>query len=391
MERCELKAADKIKFFAKKYHRTLNYISVIISFLIIVYFIYKFIIPLMDKNPVMKKYEDDRIAVYNKYDRKLWETDFLLNIRNEKEQVKQKGVAETLILDDLDEDGRNEIITIHPSNVDQFVRRKIFCYESGGDLEWEYSSSVHTIDYSGNKFEDNFMYYFLGKSDYRLNNKKYFVSIGGIYQYFPSQVAVHSAEGNEISTYWNSGTIYHLKVFDIDMDGNEEIFCVGVNNKFRCATLVVLDPKVMRGSSPMTDPTGTGLKGTEKYCILFPHTFFTMLSGEGYNWAFSIGLKDSGKVTIGVMDLLKEDLLSSSTPVIQYDFGKDMKAEFIGFSSSFSARYNEMKNDTSKKLPVDLNYRIYADSLKRSLRYWDGEKFVNESVMNRNYVEALKK
>lgn len=391
VERCELKTTDKIKFLTKKYQKPINYISAVISFLIVAYFVYKVLIPFMDKNPVMKKYEDDRIAVYNKFDRKLWETDFVLNIRNEKEQVKHKGVTETLILNDLDEDGRNEIITIHPSNVDQFVRRKIFCYESGGELKWEYGSPAHVIDYSGNKFEDNFMYYLLESSDYKLNNKKYFISVGGVYQYFPCQVAVHSSDGKEISTYWNSGTIYQLKVFDIDMDGNEEIICVGVNNKFRCATLLVLDPKVMRGSSPMTDPSGSGIKGTEKYCILFPHTFFTLIGGEGYNWAYSIGLKDSGKVTIGVMDLLKEDLLSPNTPVIKYDFGKDMKAEFIGFSSSFSARYNEMKYDTSYNLPAELNFRSYADSLKRSLRYWDGEKFVSEAVMNKNYIEALKK
>ena len=34
------------------------------------------------------------------------------------------------------------------------------------------------------------------------------------------------------------------------------------------------------------------------------------------------------------------------------------------------------------------NLAEYAEELKSQVKYWDGEKFVNEPVMNKNYLDA---
>ncbi len=57
-------------------------------------------------------------------------------------------------------------------------------------------------------------------------------------------------------------------------------------------------------------------------------------------------------------------------------------------SSSFISRYLEMKDDTVKKIPVITDWNQYQDSLKNSVLYWDGDKFVNGRVINQNYLKA---
>lgn len=387
-EKCELKPIQKAKALLNRHQKEVNYSISILSLLIILFFGYKIVLPMLDDNPVFKLYDNDRLAAVNKYDKIIWESSFRLNIEKENKNIKDEALDKTIMISDFDEDGKNEIVVINPSNEDQYVRRKIFCYNSDGSSKWEFSSPHHEVNYSGNKYDDNFMYYLIHNSDYKLDRKKYFVSCGGIYQYFPCQIAIHDNDGKEISTYWNSGSIIQVKVYDINSDGKEEIYACGVNNKSRSAELLVFDPEIMRGSSFLTDPMNSGVKGTEKYCILFPQTIFTKVFGEGYNWAYSVGLKDNNQITVGVMDLIDGGLMSNYNPVIKYDFDEKMNIVHTGLSSTFAARYEEYKNDSTKHFPQAINWQNYTDSLRKEIRYWDGEKFVNNPVMNKYYLIA---
>ncbi len=125
-----------------------------------------------------------------------------------------------------------------------------------------------------NKFDDTFMYTRTSASDYKMNGKKYFVTSGNIKMYFPCELAIHAPDGSVISSYWHSGTLIAIKILDMDSDGKEEIYAGGVNNKARSSCLAVFDPAVMKGCSFLTNPLNDSVKGTEKYYIVFPRTFF---------------------------------------------------------------------------------------------------------------------
>lgn len=386
LEKCNLKYIQKTSAIIQKHQKVINFSLAIISILILSFFVYKIILPMFDDNPVIKRYENDRLTAYNKNEKKLWESNFILNIANENFKVHDRAIQDNIILSDLDEDGKNEILTINTSSPDTIISRTVFCFENTGNLKWKFSAPVHNIYYSGNKFEDNFMYSLLVASDYKIKNHRYFVTSGNIKQYFPCELAIHNYDGNVISSYWHSGTLIQIKILDIDSDGREEIFASGVNNKSKTSCLAVFDPEIIRGSSFNTDPMKDSIKGTEKFYIIFPRTFFTALTPEGYSYAVSIYQKTPVRIVIEVVETINGNPYEELNPRILYEFDEKMILLNVILSSSFASRYEEMKSDSSKNLPVIKNWSQYQDSLKDAVRYWDGEKFVNSQVMNKYYL-----
>lgn len=388
VERCELNLIQKTKAYTVRHQKVLNLTLALASLMIIFYFAFKVLIPLFDNNPVIKQYENDRLAAYNKYERKLWESDFKINIADENKSVQERAIQDNMILSDLDEDGKNEILAINISSPDNLINRTIFCYNNDGSLKWKFVSPPHSIAYGENKFDDTFMYTRLSASDYKINGKKYFVTSGNIKMYFPCELAIHAPDGSVISSYWHSGTLIAIKILDMDSDGKEEIYAGGVNNKARSSCLAVLDPAVMKGSSYLTNPLNDSVKGTEKYYIVFPRTFFSSLSPEGYSYAFSVYQKTPQRLVIGVIETIDGSPFNYLNPVTIYVFDENMNIINAVLSSSFVSRYLEMKNENNSKIPFITDWNKYQDSLKNAVQYWDGDKFVNRRVINQNYLNA---
>ena len=147
---------------------------------------------------------------------------------------------------------------------------------------------------------------------------------------------------------------------------------------------------MMRGSSYLTNPLNDSVRGTEKYYIIFPRSFFSTLTPEGYSYAFSILQKTPVRFIIEVVEAINGNPYDDLNPVILYEFDEKMQILNAILSSSFASRYSEMKNDTLKKLPQINDWSRYQDSLKKAVQYWDGEKFVNERVINKNYLDAVR-
>lgn len=387
IEKCDLNILQKSIAITRKHSKAVNLTLTFVSMLTIIYFVYKVLLPYLDIDPVIKRYENDRLTAYNKYEKKLWESDFVLNIANENSKVHDRAIQDNLILSDLDEDGKNEILTINTSSPDTLINRTVFCYKNDGSLKWTFAAPPHNITYSGNKFDDNFMYTMLVSSDFKINGHKYFITSGNIKQYFPCELAIHAIDGSVIASYWHSGTLIRIKILDMDSDGREEIYASGVNNKARSSCLAVFDPSIMRGSSYLTNPLSDSVKGTEKYYIVFPRTFFSLLTPEGYSYAVSIYQKSPVRLIIEVVEPIGNPY-DDLNPTILYEFDENMNILNAALTSSFSSRYEEMKDDSAKNLLSINNWSQYQDSLKNAVQYWDGEKFVNEPVMNKYYLIA---
>ena len=76
--------------------------------------------------------------------------------------------------------------------------------------------------------------------------------------WFPSQLVLLDANGNKVSSYWNSGFIYDVIPQDLDQDGVKELVLSAVNNNL--GYLVVRDeskhPAIVYTLSPKNDFTG---------------------------------------------------------------------------------------------------------------------------------------
>jgi len=67
--------------------------------------------------------------------------------------------------------------------------------------------------------------------------------------YYPDQVVLLSTDGRVLREYWHSGVLTQIALADVDGDGKNEIVLGGVNNGYRAATLIVLDPGGFSGAS----------------------------------------------------------------------------------------------------------------------------------------------
>lgn len=110
VERFELKFHEKLKANYSRYHRIANWAFTVLTFLIIVYFTFAYLMPYLDKNPVRAEFNDSVYSAFNKYDVKVWEYK-----EPEIKHIDRKSFAEHFFtsiikISDIDNDGKKEII-----------------------------------------------------------------------------------------------------------------------------------------------------------------------------------------------------------------------------------------------------------------------------------------
>jgi hypothetical protein len=196
-----------------------------------------------------------------------------------------------------------------------------------------------------------------------------------------------NSKGELISEYYNSGYFNYITDYDIDGDNKKEVVAVGVNNYpgYRCGAMVVFDSDFLSGSSFKTDPLHSGKAGLEKYYILFPKTFMTKFNVSNFNIADYI-MQNTERCIVNVLDGETEEKFIDN-PHLLYEFDKSLNVVNIGTSNQFQKQYETLLSQ-NKILPIP-NMLTYLDSLKKEVRYWNGEEFVKYPSINKNYLKVL--
>lgn len=382
VERCELKFKDKVVANYRRYHTTVNWVLSIVALFVIGFFIVNYLIPTLERNPETIQYKNNRFVAYNKYDKKIWESNELdksysLSMENDPIHIKQK-----CLLSDLDHDENNEILYFLSSDSNRIMNRTFYCRNSDNTIKWKYTTPEFNVYYNNKRFEDNFVNFALYVYDFDDDGFKEIIRTGRLGYMFPFVVSKFNYKGELISEFWNSGYLIDVAALDIDKDGRVEFIAGSCNNKFRQAALVVFDPNFISGSSPETDPKKDNQKGLEKYYILFPRTIINYYSGKDMNNVE--GLKQTRKDGLEVTVFEGWVGENQQNAFVLYKFDKDMNVISAELSSPFIGNYEELVNIKTITPIKDLNY--YADSLKNAVRYWDGDRFVNYPVINKHYL-----
>lgn len=110
----------------------------------------------------------------------------------------------------------------------------------------------------------------------------------------------------------------------------------------------------------------------------------TKFSPSGMNDANDLHFEKNG-FTVSVTDGPQYEM-PNDRPLLLYKFSKDFKIESIGLSSQFQKEYDKLIRE-NKIQPIE-NMNSYLDSLKTQIRWWDGDKFVNYTAINKHYLEA---
>jgi len=339
--------------------------------------------PIKDRNPERAFILNQILYVLNEQNDTLW-TKPTLNFDNTSTTLEDfEHSVRYLLIFDIDNDKKNEVLLSGSLRSNKYFPDTIYCFNNEGKLIRKFTSgefkSVSAERWAHTRtvierffiFNDGTKDRLLVTVDDQLNA--------------PGKISeIDFTTSKELRSFYNSGQITFELVHDIDSDGKKELIIGGITNAFKCAFIAVLDPDNFDGFSPSTEfyiPKGMD-KGNFKYYITFPVTEVgKFLSSTDYNSIKMIlGNKDGGmtvyttEILGGVETYFREGLL--------YIFDKDMKIKSIVPSDPFNKNYQRLLEGGKVTAQLDAEY---FKKIKNSIKYWDGDKFVNNPVMNKYY------
>ncbi len=190
-------------------------------------------------------------------------------------------------IEDFDSDGKKELF-FAPHSLD--LPAEIIFFDHDGKIVWRKNPYVITtypgdISYPG--ITENAFYIAPELMPYEdNNNEKYIICCSFASAPGRAQVILLDLKGNCVSgPYINPGALGFLRGFriDRDADGNEEILCYGLNNRFPGPFIAILEPKEITGIAPPYDDEYFMLSGmpsgNQDYYVVFPKSPLSVGSG----------------------------------------------------------------------------------------------------------------
>ncbi|MDI6803914.1 MAG: hypothetical protein QME58_08710 [Bacteroidota bacterium] len=337
-----------------------------------------------DEKPEYSRAKDEFLVVYNKNGEELWRKHIGIGYDLEKLRVQEPGFDPDNYLQtvDVDGDGKKEVVAIFGMLSEWQPKNAIYCYTPDGDERWTYKFN-RQMTFGNNVFDDTYQFGKFLVGDFEKNGS--FEIIAYIHHggWYPTAIIkIDAAEGKLLNEYWHSGNIHGLINRDLNNDGIEEIIATGENNGFNLASLFVLDPLNFQGHSPAPEeytPKDISI-GNEKYYLLINRTDFKKYASHPRNRVRGMRFTSDGDLIVSVTEEIDKTEYSCI-----YLFDQTLKCISIDGEDKFVTLHNKYVADgrLSKKLDEQ-----YFEDLRKGIRYWDGEKFVNYTTMNKKYLTS---
>lgn len=336
---------------------------------------------IMDKNPSYARAKDEFLVAYNKEDETIWKKH--IGPKYDESIVTALG-GYYLATIDLDGNGRNEIIGIFGGfPVHSPLMSSMICFSDNGDERWKFGYH-RQMTFGTEKFSDDYQFVGIMTGDFTGDGNPEIAAVARHDPYWPTSVVMLNAkDGTFRQEYWHCGWIYDINHKDMDKNGIEELFLVGVNNAFLRTSITVLDPRYVSGCSPTTaqySPSDIPL-GLEKYYILLPLSDLSTRPPSSNNWIGYLSFKGDGSI-----EIKSEEPFDKERYDLLFYFDSTMKCIKVRPTDDFVRFHRKMEAEGKLKTIVD---EQYLDNLRRAVQYWDGDKFVLEPTMNRLYLEAI--
>ncbi len=344
--------------------------------------------PFKDSNPVFAEVKNYILYTYNKDGEKLW-TKGAVGMKNRQSTMGDLAQEYNgcLRIGDTDDDGKNEVLISGVNTKELFTQDSLYCYEGNGKLRW--GINIGTIISFGNKSNTQhssriiFDFRILKKNN--ISKPQIFVLCSEV-GFSPTKISeIDPMDGRERQAFYNRGGGGFLLDKDIDKDGNVDLLALGINDAFNRAYLAVLDPSDINGYAPVTPnytPQGV-LPAKLKYYLLFPITILeNKYSATPYNMPYGISESDDGSVSIKITNYLNHFPIKDLKVQLVYSLDSLLKVKSVVGGDGFIKANNYLLEHGLLKESLIPNY---INSLKDSVLYWDGEKFMNSPTMNKKY------
>jgi hypothetical protein len=342
-----------------------------------------------DSNPAYALVQNYQLRVYNQDSELLWTKPALgmPDLSSATWKSSRDDGWRYLMVEDIDGNGVKEVLLVYSADRNS-ANDTLACYNYDGSLRWK-GELPEPIRY-GDKEQTRFIHWQLRDFITIRKNKDHrnqlFVIAASLLN--PSILfELDPLTGTLLQTYWNNGHINHLHTFDVESDGNTEIVIGGINNPYENAFVSVLDPLNISGYGPTReeDIPHSVDRAQPIFYILFPKSSVS----ESWN---TVRYNSIGVIEVIPRPalLLHVNELPGRHPDEQggiiYYFDDSMRVTNVTHTAPFRSTHRRLVDEG---ILNDTLNEDYLNNLKRSIRYWDGERFVNEWVRNRLYRERV--
>jgi len=341
-----------------------------------------------DSNLAYARAKDEFLIAYNKSGDELWRKHVgtgydLENLRTLEYTLEPDDYLATI---DVDGDGKQEVIAQFGMRSEWPLYRAVVCYNADGSQRWR-CEFHRTMTFGSESFSDAYAPRFLMVGDFDRDGRVEIVVVAQHSLYYPTLIACLDASTGELKDeYWHSGYLIPPAHRDLNGDRIDELIFAGQNNGLDLACLFVLDPRKISGHSPAPEaytPVNVA-PGTEEYYLLIPRTDLKEFSAFKRNRpATPIQLEGDNSLTIFVSEQVDADWYS-----VLFHFNSSLQCISVVGQDRFVTLHRRL--ETQGKVARTLGPQYYED-LRRAVLYWDGEKFVHEPTMNKNYVSLAQK
>jgi hypothetical protein len=337
-----------------------------------------------DTNPAYARAKDEFLVVYNQSGDELWRKH--ISPYYDASMLEQHGILlpNYLITSDIDNDSRNEVLALFGfMDCLQPMKNTLYCYKSDGTEKWH--KEFHWNQKFGDEvFADNYSAHSMLVRDFDQDGLKDIITLLYSGGYYPCVVVkTDPTNGHTTGEYWSSGSVNNMTSFDYNNDGIDEIFLTGENNGYNLASLAILDPRYFIGHTPAPPsytPHGVP-QGLEQYYILFPRNDLKMVSSHKRNMSLKVIVQDEKSLFTQV-----GELVDNSNYLTLFHFNSSLECTQVDGEDHFVALHQRLEKEG--KLTKKLDAQYYED-LRKSVSYWDGEKFVNTPTKNSLYTKSV--
>jgi hypothetical protein len=236
----------------------------------------------VNNEPNAVRLDGNILVVVNSEGKELWRKSFSGGFWSE---YYKPGLATQAWFTDLDGNGHKSVLLFyHPAANATAHSTVLICYSYRGKEKWRWTPG-RVLPQLG-RDPPTFISRGLVILKAAHGTASRIVVVSEDSPYYPAQIALINSQGRTTSEYWHSGHLDFMTKADLDGDGREEIIATGVDNGYRQATLVVLDPDRMSGASSEPIRRDLQIQGMliaqERLRLLFPRSDLNLAS-ETYN------------------------------------------------------------------------------------------------------------
>jgi hypothetical protein len=262
----------------------------------------------------------------------VWRKSFDVRVQDQREILEQHA--------DLDGDGAVETLVPFLTTLRDEKGAPLLCISSKGKELWRIEPKRQVSD---RKLTYSPVYVL---RDYSIfpspeDKKKSWVAAAFVHHYeYPSVAVIVDDQGRQRGEYWHSGHFNRVLTRDLNGDGIWEIVATGVSHARERATLVVLDPRNVRGAGALPEGHERQLRGmeagSEKAVVHFGRT---RLSERLERFNFCTWLGGSTDAKDGSFQVNVNEFLDEGAGYLVYTIRPDLTLKSVVASVALERTY----------------------------------------------------